>query len=224
MRLIITGAGGQLGNYLARAARRLKDTVILWGSPRTAGQVESPMRALDLMDHKSVSSAFQEARPDVVLHAAAMARVADCHRDPALAYRVNAGGTEVLARLSAQCGARLVLVSTDLIFDGEKPPYVESDPPSPLSCYGRTKQDAELAALRCPRCAVARVSLLFGPGLAGKPTFFDEILAALRGGKPVELFQDEWRTPLDMSTAALALLALAKSEYTGVLHLGGPER
>jgi dTDP-4-dehydrorhamnose reductase len=66
--------------------------------------------------------------------------------------------------------------------------------------------------------------LLFGPSLNGRPSFFDQQVAALQTGKPITLFADEWRTPLSLLSAARALIQLAKSEVTGILHLGGPER
>jgi len=213
-RVLVTGASGQLGAYLLRELRREDCDVTAWNGTR----------GVDLGDEAAVSAAFRAARPDVVLHAAAMARIADCHRDPPRARRVNTDGTAALARLAAESGARLVFVSTDLVFDGEKPPYREGDAVGPLSVYGRTKADAEAAVLAAPRAVVVRVSLLFGPSLNGRPSFFDEQVAGLRSGKPVTLFADEWRTPLDLATAARALLAAARSDCTGLLHLGGPER
>jgi dTDP-4-dehydrorhamnose reductase len=116
-----------------------------------------------------------------------------------------------------------VFVSTDLVFDGEHAPYREGDSVQPLSVYGRSKADAEAAVLAGPG-AVARVSLLFGPSLSGRPSFFDEQMAALRNGQPLTLFADEWRTPIDLATASTALLALIRSDVTGILHIGGAER
>ncbi len=223
MRLVITGAGGLLGAYLLRAAEDA-DELFAWGGPSGGERFGIPLRAIDLTNATATAEAFRADRPDVVLHAAARARVADCARDPEGALRANAGATATLARLAADAGARLVYVSTDLVFDGEGAPYREADRPRPVSAYGRSKQAGEKAVLDVPRSAVVRVSLLYGPALHGRPSFFDEQLNALRGGKPVPLFRDEWRTPLDLLTAARALLAVARSDYTGILHVGGPER
>jgi dTDP-4-dehydrorhamnose reductase len=171
-----------------------------------------------------VREAFRQARPDLILHAAALARPADCQRDPERARRINAEGTAVLAELAVQSGTRLLLVSTDLVFDGEQGWYREQDLPAPLSVYGESKVAAETVALAVPRGAVIRVSLLFGPSLTGRPSFFDEQVTALRTGQPITLFTDEWRTPLSLVTAARALMSLARSDFTGLLHLGGPQR
>jgi dTDP-4-dehydrorhamnose reductase len=183
-----------------------------------------PLRPVDLADPDGLADAFREARPAAVIHAGALATVAACHGDPERAWAVNVRASTAIAELSARAGARLLLVSTDLVFDGEQGWYREADAPAPLSVYGQTKAAAEQAVLAAPRSVVVRVSLLFGPTLIGRPAFFDGQLAALRERRPVTLFEDEWRTPLSLVTAARALAALVRSDCTGVLHLGGPER
>lgn len=224
MRILITGASGQLGGYLLRALQRHPGGVVAWSGSRAGELFGRALHPINLADAQAVTEEFDEARPDVVIHAAAMARVSDCHADPEKAHQVNAAATATLAGLAARRGARFVYVSTDLVFGGERGRYAEEDAPSPLSEYGRSKAAGEVAALAVPRAVVARVSLLYGPSLIGRPTFFDEQVTALRGGRPVTLFSDEHRSPLDLASAAGALLALAKSEYVGVLHVGGPER
>jgi dTDP-4-dehydrorhamnose reductase len=223
-RFLVTGASGQLGAYLLRELRSSAKAVTAWSGSTPGELFGVPLRPVDLADADAVAAAFRDAPPDVVIHAGAMARVADCFQDPAWAGRVNAGGAAVLAGLCAAAGARLVHVSTDLVFDGELAPYRETDTPRPVSVYGSTKFGAEAAVLAAPRAAVARVSLLFGPARNGRPSFFDVMTAALRAGTRVTLFADEWRTPLGLATAARALVALARSDFTGVLHVGGPER
>jgi dTDP-4-dehydrorhamnose reductase len=224
MRILVTGASGQLGGYLLRELRGRGADVVAWSGSRPGDLFGVSLRPVDLADRDGVAAAFRAARPGVVVHAAALSSVAGCHRDPARAHAVNAGGSELLAELAEGAGARLLLVSTDLVFDGEHAPYTEADAPSPLSVYGRTKGLAEAAVLARGRAVVARVSLLFGLTVVGRPSFFDEQVAALREGRPCPLFADEWRTPLGLPTAARALLTLARSDFTGVLHLGGPER
>jgi dTDP-4-dehydrorhamnose reductase len=222
---LLTGASGQLGAYLLREFLAADVEVTAWSGSRRGELFGVPLQPVDLSDADAVADAFRQGRPGAILHAAAVASIAECHRDPKRARRVNVDGTATLAELAAKAGARLVLVSTDLVFDGESPLYYEGDRPGPLSVYGRSKADAEEAAsLAAPRAAVARVSLLYGRTLTGRPSFFDQQADALRAGRPVTLFADEWRTPLHLATAARALAALARSDFTGVLHVGGPER
>jgi dTDP-4-dehydrorhamnose reductase len=223
MRVLVTGASGQLGTYLLRELRGRAD-LIAWSGSRCGDLLGVPLLPVELADPAEVAAAFHAARPDVVIHCAALARIADCYRDPEWARRVNEAATAALAAECGRGGARLVFVSTDLVFDGERGRYREGDPPAPLSVYGRTKRDGEDAARAAPRAAVARLSLLYGPSLNGRASFFDEQTAALRARRNVTLFTDEWRTPLDLATAARALAALAESDVTGLWHVGGPER
>lgn len=224
MRLLITGASGLLGGYLLRTLAGSDHAVVAWSGPTATQSTQTNMVPVDLADRDTVAAAFAAARPDVVLHAGAVSSVARCFQQPAHARAVNVGGTQLLTDLAAAAKARLLFVSTDLVFDGQRGGYREDDAPAPLSIYGQTKLAAERAVLASRRAAVARVSLLFGPGLGQRRGFFDEQLVAIRAGRPCPLFVDEWRTPLALSTAAAALLALAISDFTGLLHLGGPER
>jgi dTDP-4-dehydrorhamnose reductase len=224
MPILVTGASGQLGAYLLRELSQIRLTVAAWSGSRRGELYGIPLTPVDLTDRAAVASSFRSLGPDVVIHCAALSSVAQCYREPALAESVNVGGTQLLADLAEQARAKLLYVSTDLVFDGERGGYREDDAPAPLSTYGRSKARAEEAVRRLARGLVVRVSLLFGPTLTGRPSFFDEQQAALRQGRTCTLFSDEWRTPLSLTTAARALIALAESDQAGMLHLGGPER
>lgn len=210
MRWLVTGTSGFLGSELAR--RLDGEHVVGWTS------------SVDFADPDAIVAAFRADRPDIILNAAAMARVDQCFRNPDRSRRINTDAAQFIAELAADSGTRLVHVSTDLVFDGERGDYQEADLPMPLSTYGRTKAAAEPLVLAHPRTAVARLSLLFGRGPVNRPTFFDRMLESIGGGPAVSLFTDEWRTPLAVSAAANALIDLARSDATGVLHIGGPER
>jgi dTDP-4-dehydrorhamnose reductase len=224
MRILITGASGNLGAYLLRELAGTGDQVTAWSGVRTGARFGIPLQPVALTDRDVVVCAFRASQPEIVLHAAALSSMAECHRAPQRAEAINTGGTALLAELAAEAGTRLLFVSTDLVFDGEKGDYREDDAPAPLSVYGRTKRAAEQAALAAPRAVVARVSLLVGPTVAGRPAFFDDQLRRLREGEKLLCFADEWRTPLSLQSAARALPALARSDFEGLLHLGGPER
>jgi dTDP-4-dehydrorhamnose reductase len=224
-RLLLTGASGLLGAYVLQQLRATGTPVIAWSGTHQGTLFDVPLRPVDLTRPEEVADAFRQAQPQRVLHTAALARINDCHRDPELAHFINVDGTSTLVNLCAEIGARLVLVSTDLVFDGERAPYREEDSPTPVSIYGQTKVEGERRVLAQPRHCVARVSLLTGPSLVPhRPSFFDAQITALRTGKPITLFADEWRTPLDLATAAHALVELTFSDCTGLFHIGGPQR
>ncbi len=224
IRILVTGASGQLGGYLLRELRRQEWDAVAWSGTRTGRLFGYQLQPVDLADATAVATAFREAKPDAVIHAAAMARVDDCHRDSDRARRINVEATAQLAELARGIESRFIFVSTDLVFDGTRSWHRESDAPAPLSTYGRSKATGEEAVLTFQRTLVVRLSLLFGPSLVGRKSFFDDQIEALREHRTITLFEDEWRTPLSLATAVQALVALAMADVTGILHVGGPER
>lgn len=219
--LLLTGATGFLGRRLARA---------LSGRWRVTGAARRPGPGglvLDLADPASIRAAFAAVRPAAVVHAGAVAGPDDCERDPALAGRVNRDGAAEVARLCAGSGARLVHLSTDLVFDGTKGRYTEDDAPRPVSVYGRVKAEAEEAVFRlAPGACAVRVSAAYGRPLPGvRLCFVDELVAALSAGRAVEAFADQWRSPTDGDQLPDAVSRLLERPgLSGPFHWGSAER
>jgi dTDP-4-dehydrorhamnose reductase len=224
MRILITGASGSLGSWLVCVGKSGDNDIRAWSGAAIGSLAGVPFRSVELTDAEATARAFAADRPDVVIHCAALASVADCHRNPDRARAINVEATRRLAKLVDDADRRLAFVSTDMVFDGEQGGYREQDVPRPLSVYGRSKLEAESAVLAARRGLVIRVSLLYGSNRTGRSNTFSNQAAALRERQSLRLFFDEWRTPLALSTAANAILELAASDVTGLLHLGGPER
>jgi dTDP-4-dehydrorhamnose reductase len=149
---------------------------------------------------------------------------------------VNAEGTHHVARAAAAVGARVVHVSTDVLFDGRKGSYSEEDSPSPITRYGRSKALAEEAVHASGADAViVRTSLIYGPaadvpGVAPADTHWRHwdrqtrwVVGDSKSGKPVHLFTDERRCPIWVRSLASALVELAGRTYAGILHIAGAE-
>lgn len=213
----VTGASGYLGHAVLAAAGDGRAVV-------RAGRGDGCEVALDLDRPDAAAAALRAARPAVVLHLAAMSRMADCERDPDAARRANAVAAGALAVAAREVGARFVHVSTDLVFGGDAAPYAADATPQPRSVYGRSKADGERAVLDAGG-VVVRVPLLFGPSFDGRRGATDMLRAALRDQRAVALFVDEFRTPLHVADAARLLWTIADLPAVGsVLHLAGPER
>lgn len=223
-RVLLTGASGKLGSYVLRELCSREVPVVAWSARSNVELFGCRCRRVDLRQTDEVVTAYREASPDLVIHTAALSGVGDCYRDPTRARQINTSATRLLADLAARHEARFIYTSTDLVFDGRKTWYVETDCLRPLSIYGNTKAAAERAVLHYPRHLVLRVALLFGPSLNDRFSFFDQQIQAIRSGESCVLFEDEWRTPVSFQTAARAILTAAASDVSGLLHLGGPER
>src|SRR5512133_1679721 len=127
------------------------------------GPTGLPILALDLLQDGALERAVAAARPEAVVHAAVIGRTSLCEERPEHARAVNAELPRRLARICRERRLRLVALSTDLVFDGERPPYRENDATGPLSVYGRTKREGEQAVLEAfPDAAVVRVALVCG--------------------------------------------------------------
>lgn len=221
---LVTGAGGALGSVLMRE---------LVGQQRSAEGIVSPsgptpfrgtVWSADLCDSRTYRERAIALAPKVIVHLGAVSVPTEAYRDPERARKVNVEATAILLAVAETVGAHFVYASSDLVFDGEAPPYDEDDAPEPTSIYGRTKLEAESHVLTYRRGLVLRFPLLYGlPEAARKPTFFETVLDNLRNGRPTRLFHDEVRTPLWLDDAARTCARVAGTDLRGVMHVGGPE-
>jgi dTDP-4-dehydrorhamnose reductase len=181
--------------------------------------------AADLDGTNDVARLLDTARPDAVVHAAVLGRADECEARPDDAERVNARLPGLVARACRERGLRLIALSTDLVFDGSRPWSSEAAAPNPLHVYGHTKRAGEEAALEAhPEAAVARIALVLGRGHGARATSSESVLRALRAGRPVTLYTDEFRTPVDPESVTDAVARLLAARSSGLFHLGGPER
>lgn len=219
-RILLTGATGFIGSRLNQDLSALG-----WEVAGTSRRGGPGLLALELQAPGALEAVFAQARPDAVVHAAAISGPDEAERQPQRARTVNAEAVGLLAGLCAAAGTRLIHFSTDLVFDGRRPMSREDEPVSPISVYGGTKVEAERLLLeRCPSAAALRVCAVYGRSLT-RPCFFDTLAEALGAGRPVKAFSDQWRTPTycpQLSPVVDALLR--RPDLAGVFHWGGADR
>jgi dTDP-4-dehydrorhamnose reductase len=206
MKVLITGAGGQLGRDLQVHCEGEGDEV-----------VAATHSTLDIGDRDAVYQAITGLQPDVVLHAAAYTAVDACESDPDTAYRVNSLGTRWIADACQRAGAHLCAVSTDYVFDGTKEePYHEWDRPNPQSVYGRSKWGGEHEiAVHAPGASLVRVSWVCGEH--GN----NMVKTVLRlADRPELAFVDDQRGhPTFTADLAVGMRRLAVARVPGLFHM-----
>lgn len=223
LRVLITGASGYLGRHLLAMAPA--DWAVWAGyhaHPPTTGPRVTALR-LDIGDATATLNAVAAIHPDLVIHTAISRRAEDFDR-------VIVAGSGHVAQAAAAVGARLIHLSTDILFDGTAARYDETalpcpepEPgrPDPLSPHGRAKARAEMRVRTChPAPTIVRTSLIYGFHPPDHSTSW--LLAGIRRGEPVVLFTDQIRRPIYVLDLAQALIELAGSDFTGVIHLVGP--
>ena len=215
--MLITGGSGYLGGWVVRLARAHWDVTATFLA-HTPDEPGADWHRLDVREKAQVESLMHQIHPTVVVHTAALNPMQATDFDA-----VNVDGTRHVARAAAGIGARLIHISTDALFDGQKGNYTEDDPPSPITPYGRSKALAEEAVRDAGGEAVTvRTSLIYGwqPTVARAAQW---MLDDLRAGKPVRLWTNELRCPIWVEDLAAAVVELAGLSYTGVLNMAGAQ-
>ncbi len=219
-KLLVTGFGGFVaGSVIAHAKESWEvHTVDKIDVPVALGNVK--YYSLDLLDDERLKSLFQKINPDAVIHTAAMADIDFCQSNQDIAEKINVGITEALADLCRVNGAKMVVCSTDTVFDGKKGMYIESDSPNGINFYAKTKIEAEKIVGSLNNGVVTRLSLVMGlPVMGSGNSFLARTIEKLKIGESVKFPANEVRTPVDIITLGSSLVELAGNDFTGTMHL-----
>lgn len=203
MRILITGAAGQLGTDLIAAVTAAGHEAVAADRSR-----------LDITDPAATREVLDVVRPDVVINTAAWTAVDDCESDPDRAFAINAGAVATLVEASERVGARLTQISTDYVFDGTNTePYLETDPPNPQSVYGESKHRGEQAARDH---TIIRISWVCG---AHGNNMVKTALRLAHTNPTLRFVDDQIGYPTFTADAAPMIVAVAASEQRGIFHV-----
>lgn len=218
MKILIVGCNGQLGREL---------TEILNGGIADIGKIDeryngaevtgTDIDTLDVTNEFSLDNFFERLRPEIVFNCSAYTNVDKAEKDEKTAYAVNAAGCLNLAKACSKYNAKLVSVSTDYVFDGEKTtPYVETDTPNPKTVYGKTKLMGEIfISQNLKEHFIVRTAWLYGK--QGK-NFVRTMLSLGHERESVSVVNDQFGCPTYANDLAYHLLKIALTEHYGIYH------
>ena len=219
--MLVTGHTGMVGSRFVELVGQRYQIM-------RAGRSQESDVPLELTRESSVMSAIQRSRPDVVVNFAAVTDVDACEREKenehGSAYQTNVLGPTYLARACRGVGARLIHISTDYVFSGNKRGllYKESDEPRPINWYGTTKYLGEQAILsETSQACIVRVAFPFTARFAGKSDLVRKIIDTLRAGKTFNAVSNNEITPTFADDVAAALEVLINNNATGIYHVSG---
>ena len=223
MRLLVTGASGLLGLNLSLLAHHagydvtgLVHSHALPGAPFDVQQV-------NLLDIQKTLQVIAEAKPDVIIHCAAIADLSQAQKNQALTQRINVDASGEIAQAAYGWGIPMVHISTDAVFDGKQGGYAEADPPNPLSVYAKSKLAAEhVVSESNPDALVTRV-VFYGWSLSGKRSLSEFFYNNLKDGVPVNGFTDTFFCPLYVEDLGEILLEMLAKKLKGLYHVVSPE-
>ncbi|MFH0848876.1 MAG: dTDP-4-dehydrorhamnose reductase [archaeon] len=222
-RILVTGASGLLGSRLFEILSKDHDVTPTDVIPVPKPQAHAGFVKMDISDRDEVFRVLREFSPAVVVHAAAATNVDKCETDKEWAKAINSVGTRNVAEGSAKIGAKLIYISTDYIFDGEKGYYTEEDKPNPVNHYGLTKLEGEEHVEEaCEAFAIARTSVPYGWHLK-KLNFATWIIDSLTKRKKITVVSDHYNSPTFTDLLAETIQRIVQKDFQGIFHVSGSE-
>lgn len=222
-KLLITGGSGLLGSNIARMATKDFEVFATYNShlSQIPGTEFVP---LDIRDKQQVLFTFRKTTPNLVIHAAALANVDYCDAHPKEAWVINVEGTENVALASKEVGAKLLYISTDSVFNGEKGMYAEEDTPHPLNTYAKTKFKGEERVRHWLPYSIIVRTAFYGWSLHNKLSLAEWVVNGLREGRTLNMFTDVFFSPIFVSNLVEVLIEMHHRNLSGIYHVAGNER
>lgn len=219
-KLLVTGASGLLGNKIVELTKNDYTAIPL----HKTKPLHSNSLKLDITDATEVLNLFHKLKPDKVIHTASETNVDRCETEKEHTWKINVEGTRNIALASSKVGAKLVYISTDYVFDGEKGNYEERDEPNPINNYGFTKLEGEKQVIQyCQEYVILRTSVLYG-WHPWKQNFATWIINTLKQNKELTVVEDHYNTPTLADNLAEMALEAVQKDLQGLYHASGSER
>jgi dTDP-4-dehydrorhamnose reductase len=227
MRILVTGSNGLLGQKLTRLLSQSNEHyLIATAREKSVLQIQyGEFRPMDILKDEEVQNVISAARPDVIIHTAAMTNVDQCETDREGCWKANVEGVESVVKACEKAGARLIHLSTDFIFDGSHGPLDENEKPAPVNYYGESKLAAEKLIMQSNiHWAILRTVLVYGITRdMSRSNIVLWVKKNLEDGKSIQVVDDQFRTPTLAEDLAKGCYLAAEKNAKGIYHISGKD-
>jgi len=223
--LCVTGGNGLLGTKIIQISQNRYRTVSIdiHDAPNISSNNVEYIQC-DITDREYICKQIRRVNPDCIIHTASMTNVDKCETEQERAWRINVNGTENVAGACRDLRCKMIHVSTDYVFDGEKGPYSEEDETNPLSFYGKTKLESEkIVKAMLDDFVIARTMVLYGFAPKVRPNFVTWLIEKLENNQRISIVTDQYGNPTLADDLARALLVLFEKDGKGIYHTAGGE-
>lgn len=229
MKILITGANGLLGHKLVRLLGPKREVVVIAtarGESRLRPEYGSfQYESMDIANREDVLEIVGRHKPDVIINTAAMTNVDECEKEKEACMQLNVEAVKYLVEAAEQTNAFLLHLSTDFIFSGEEGPYDEQGVPAPVNFYGESKLLGEQVVMNSNvKWAIARTVLVFGivPDMS-RSNIILWVKGSLEAQKPIQVVDDQWRTPTLAEDLAMGCYLIAEQRAEGIYNISGQD-
>jgi len=223
MRLLVTGATGLLGLNLCTLALNQGHEVTGLAHSRKLQNNAFDLIQIDLIEHEHALRMIEAAKPEAIIHCAAVANINRAEKAPEMTQKLNVEVPGLLAQATRRWQIPFIHISSDAVFDGKTGGYVESDAPNPLSLYARTKLAAEKGVSDANPNAIIARTVFFGWSLSGQRSLSEFFFNNLKSGNPIQGFSDTFFSPLYVEDLGEILLEMLSEKLTGIFHVTSPQ-
>lgn len=211
-RILITGSSGYIGSNLINYLKQKSDYLPL--------ELNFKNKRIDITDKKAVLKSIKHLNPDIIVHTAWINSLTLCEKNPKTAYKVNVEGTKNIIQ-AVNNKIKLIFLSSDYVFKGDRGNYKENDQPNPLTVYGKNKLSAELAIKKnLKNYLICRTAGVFSQG----GNFYNFAVENLKEDKEIEVYNNCYFTPTYLEYLLFALTALIEKNYQGIIHVAGGQK
>lgn len=224
MKVLVTGGDNFIGSSVSKTLSKDFDVFFTYSSQEVSIKGCKPIRMNFFSDSEIITEKISYIKPDVVVNCSALTHLVKCEKNKDMAFRINVHGPHLLSKACMDSGAKIIHLSSDHIFNGEKGMYHEEDVPNPVNYFGLTKMLSEKMISKHNQDNIIIRANPYGFGFFNKKTFIESVIQKLAAGNTMSMPDDVFFTPVSTKNLGSAINELIENDSNGIYNIAGPDR